>query len=270
MNLMMQQGRLFVQRTLCKTCAMQMARRCLVTPQTAKVLPWRLNNIQRGYHNIRLETISEVWQQFKKEFKYLKRASANRPLDPKDLNLGLEIGTAVFLIKANARVHFSNGRWYGRQQKGERKVRLPAEEAVGYTVNAIDASGTLIDQNGFRDVMKLTGVKYLNIEGCPHIDDTCLAHLVHIRDSLTHLNINKCPSVTENGVATLHKLRKLERLNMSDLPKVRYSKLIASMLEDAVPRLRVNIISNLVDTEENRAKENFTEEDLGQTRTESV
>lgn len=57
---------------------------------------------------------------------------------------------------------------------------------------------------------------------------------------------------------------------MSDLPKVRYSKLIASMLEDAVPRLRVNIISNLVDTEENRAKENFTEGDLGQTRTESV
>lgn len=41
-------------------------------------------------------------------------------------------------------------------------MRLPAEEAVGYTVNAIDASGTLIDQNGFRDVSKSNSLFQLN------------------------------------------------------------------------------------------------------------
>ncbi|KAJ8044307.1 Distal membrane-arm assembly complex protein 2 [Holothuria leucospilota] len=194
----------------------------------------------------------------------------HRSPDSRDFALGQEIGTAIFLIKANASVHFSNGVWYGNK-RGDGKKSWPKEEAVGYTVNAVDAKETLLDRNGFEDLIKLKDIKYLNLEGCPYVDDHCLASLVHIRDSLTHLNVNRCDSITENGLATLHKLRKLERLNMSDVPKVKYPKLVAAMLEEALPNLRVNIISQLVEKrmkkrerKEEAEKSQGIDSDLGQ------
>lgn len=269
MNLLVQQGRTFVGQSICRRCLVQMTSSCFASPSTAQHSSKGKNGLRR-YHNIRLETVSEAWQQLKKEFKSLRRASANQPPHASAYDLGAEIGTSIFLIKGNASVHFTNGRWYGTSKEGRRRVVYPGQEAVGFVINAIDARGTLLDQTGFNDIIKLKSVKFLNVESCQYVDDACLAHLVHLRDSLTHLNINNCPRVTENGVATLHKLRKLEQLNMSDLTGVRYPKLVASMLEDVLPRLRVNIISHLVDKEKSRSRQKMPEEELQQNRTESV
>eukprot|EP00057_Strongylocentrotus_purpuratus_P017535 XP_011672009.1 PREDICTED: ATP synthase subunit s-like protein [Strongylocentrotus purpuratus] len=143
---------------------------------------------------------------------------------------GREVGVSHMLVKMGARVQFTNGKWYAKQDI--RQGSLPLDELGGQFVIAIDATDTDLDQFSIADVVKLSEVKYLSLEGCGLVDDHCLASLVHLRDTLTHLNINKCEQVTENGVATLHKLRNLERLNMNDMPLVKFAPLVAVMLED--------------------------------------
>ncbi|XP_071500078.1 distal membrane-arm assembly complex protein 2-like [Diadema antillarum] len=169
---------------------------------------------------------------------------------------GVEIGTAHSLARMGARVQFSDGQWYTRGDVVQNS--LPVAKLEGQFVLAIDAKETLVDQFAMVDIVKLTRLKFLSLEGCPLVDDHCLASLVHLRDSLTHLNINKCPEITENGVAVLHKLRHLERLNMNDMPKVNHAPLVAVMLEDVLPQLRISLVSRHVERfkeDEEKSKE---------------
>lgn len=159
---------------------------------------------------------------------------------------GREVGVSHMLVKMGARVQFTNGKWYAKQDI--RQGSLPLEELNGQFVIAIDATDTDLDQFSMVDIVKLSEVKYLSLEGCGLVDDHCLASLVHLRDTLTHLNINKCEQVTENGVATLHKLRNLERLNMNDMPLVKFAPLVAVMLEDVLPQCRISLVTKQVDT----------------------
>ncbi|XP_054758509.2 distal membrane-arm assembly complex protein 2-like [Lytechinus pictus] len=158
---------------------------------------------------------------------------------------GLEVGVCHMLIKMGARVQFTNGNWYTKQDI--KRGSLPLDELEGQSVIAIDAMDTDLDQFSMADLVKLSAVKYLSLEGCAMVDDHCLASLVHLRDTLTHLNINNCEQVTENGIATLHKLRNLERLNMNNMPKVKFAPLVAVMLEDVLPRLRISLVTKQVD-----------------------
>ncbi len=53
-----------------------------------------------------------------------------------------------------------------------------------------------------------TELKYLNVSGCPLIDDWCLDCLgQEFADSLLLLDLSECPQVTEKGLASLHKLK---------------------------------------------------------------
>ncbi|XP_072032275.1 uncharacterized protein [Amphiura filiformis] len=168
---------------------------------------------------------------------------------------GVEGSIARELISYGAKVHFTNGKWYGRKTLKSWRVSNPGPEATDFTVNAVDATDAFLNQGAVESMAKnLPNVKYLNLDGCKYVDDHCLASLVHMRDTLTHLSINRCNQLTDGGIASLHKLSKLERLNMNDLPLVVNAKLVALLLEDHIPNLRIGMVTDQIDEYKQKVK----------------
>ncbi|XP_038072204.1 distal membrane-arm assembly complex protein 2-like [Patiria miniata] len=187
-----------------------------------------------------MRTIPKRFKEFKKfQLNIVERPNEASKFPP-------EIATYLWLISMKAKVHFTNGKWYTSEVRGMREKR-PVRELMKYHIDAIDAKGTLIDYHGMAQIIKLKKLKFLSFEGCPYIDDSCLGRLVHLQDSLTHLNINKCPQVTECGLVSLHHLSNLERMNMSDLPGVPHARVMACMLEDVLPNLRIGLVTDALE-----------------------
>lgn len=86
----------------------------------------------------------------------------------------------------------------------------------------------------------MESLKWLSVESCPHIDDWCLDRIAgEYGHSLEYLNIRDCPKVTEKGIASLSKLKKLKTLVLGGHPKAQHLELVCLMLEDALPNLTV-------------------------------
>ncbi|XP_077866347.1 distal membrane-arm assembly complex protein 2-like [Saccoglossus kowalevskii] len=158
---------------------------------------------------------------------------------------GSELAAAHWLLAhQNSAVQFTNGHWYAKNKKG--RYYLPRDAVKDEYIISIDAKRSRITYDGLENLFLLKHLKYLSLKGCPHIDDFCLARLHHFKDSLTHLNISECPQITERGLASLHSLKKLERLNMKNLPQVDSPELISVMLEDVLPNLKLQVVSQHV------------------------
>ncbi|XP_022090581.1 ATP synthase subunit s-like protein [Acanthaster planci] len=203
----------------------------------------RLAGGRVSYSQYRHMSLLYYMRKIPKRFKEFQRFQLNIVERPtKSSKFPSEIATYLWLISLKARVRFTNGKWYTSEVKGIREER-PVKELMKYNIDAIDAKDTLIDYHGMAQIIKLQQLKLLSFEGCPYIDDSCLSRLVHLKDSLTHLNINKCPQITERGLACLHHLSNLERLNMNDLSQVPHAKVMACMLEDTLPKLRIGLVT---------------------------
>ncbi|XP_050769836.1 distal membrane-arm assembly complex protein 2 [Gymnogyps californianus] len=82
-------------------------------------------------------------------------------------------------------------------------------------VVALDLSGSPLNYNGLDNLVPLTRLQHLDLSGCPHLDDWALGRLHVFGDSLRELSVARCPRVTERGLATLHHLRELQRLDVA-------------------------------------------------------
>ncbi|XP_071797075.1 distal membrane-arm assembly complex protein 2-like [Asterias amurensis] len=187
-----------------------------------------------------LKKLPQRFKEFKKFEANVTKSAKNEEKYPPD------VAAFLWLIDLNGKVRFTNGKWYSSESKGLLKPP-PIDEIKRLSIDAIDAKETLVDYRGMLKITRLKELKFLSLEGCPYIDDSCLARLVHIQDSLTHLNISKCPQITEHGFPSLTRLRNLKRINMSSLPRVPHSKVVASMLEDVLPNLKVSVITEEVE-----------------------
>uniref|UniRef100_A0A452H0B3 Uncharacterized protein n=1 Tax=Gopherus agassizii TaxID=38772 RepID=A0A452H0B3_9SAUR len=87
--------------------------------------------------------------------------------------------------------------------------------------------------------VKLTALKSLDLSRCPHVDDWTLNRLHVFKDSLEELSLAGCPQVTERGLACLHQLEHLRRLDLSHLPSVPTPGLIRILVEEMLPRCEV-------------------------------
>ena len=83
-------------------------------------------------------------------------------------------------------------------------------------------------------------LKWLSLEGCPHIDDWCLDRIAgEYEHSLEYLNVRDCPLVTEKGISSLSKLKKLKTLYIGGHPKAKHLELVCLMLEEVVPNIDI-------------------------------
>ncbi|XP_074990490.1 distal membrane-arm assembly complex protein 2 isoform X2 [Calonectris borealis] len=105
-------------------------------------------------------------------------------------------------------------------------------------VVALDLSGSPLTYNGLDNLVPLTRLQHLDLSGCPHLDDWALGRLHVFGDSLRELSVARCPLVTERGLATLHHLRELRRLDVAGV-RVPSPGLVRILLEEMLPGCQV-------------------------------
>ncbi|KAI2655985.1 Distal membrane-arm assembly complex protein 2 [Labeo rohita] len=103
----------------------------------------------------------------------------------------------------------------------------------------VDLSGTLINHNGLENLVKQTKLQSLSLRGCPEVDDWFLACLHVFGESLVELDLSHCSRITVGGLAALQNLRKLQRLDVSGLPRLQNPGLVRILLEEMLPHCQV-------------------------------
>lgn len=152
--------------------------------------------------------------------------------------LGPDLAAASFLIIRGARVKFhGKDAWYKKTEDDD--TGLPYKYEPGWVLEAIDATDTELYYEGLDNLTCLEGLKALRLCGNPNVDDWFLDRLSQFRESLEHLDLSGCPQVTERGLSALYKLRKLKTLTLGHMTHVPHLKLVALMLEEALPGCRV-------------------------------
>lgn len=106
-------------------------------------------------------------------------------------------------------------------------------------VEAVDASGCAINYQGLSNLLPLKELRSLSLQRCPNLDDWCLSRLYLLAGSLQELSLAGCPRISERGLACLHHLQNLRRLDISDLPAVSHPGLTQILVEEMLPHCEV-------------------------------
>lgn len=152
--------------------------------------------------------------------------------------LGPDLAAASFLVIRGASVKFrGKDGWYKKTDDDD--TGLPCQHEPGWVLEAIDATDTELYYEGLDNLTCLEGLKTLRLCGNPNVDDWFLDRLSQFRETLEHLDLSGCPQVTERGLSALYRLRKLKTLTLGHLTHVPHLKLVALMLEEALPGCKV-------------------------------
>lgn len=106
-------------------------------------------------------------------------------------------------------------------------------------VEAVDASGCAINYQGLSNLLPLKELRSLSLQRCPNLDDWCLSRLYLLAGSLQELSLAGCPRISERGLACLHHLQNLRRLDISNLPAVSHPGLTQILVEEMLPHCEV-------------------------------
>lgn len=152
--------------------------------------------------------------------------------------LGPDLAAASFLVFRGALVQFrGKDQWFKKTEDGD--TGLPVKHEPGWVLETVDATDTELYYEGLDNLTCLEGLKALKLAGNPNVDDWFLDRLSQFRETLEHLDLSGCPQITEHGLAVLYRLRKLKTITLSRLSHIPHLKLVALMLEEAIPGCRV-------------------------------
>ncbi|XP_038623585.1 distal membrane-arm assembly complex protein 2 [Tachyglossus aculeatus] len=151
---------------------------------------------------------------------------------------GPNVAATLFVLQKGGGVRFrGQEQWYRVDAKGRfcrdfmDHPEIPVEE--------VDVSGSVVNYYGLDNLEPLKELKALHLARCPYVDDWCLSRLHIVAASLEELTLAGCPLVTERGLACLHHLGNLRRLDISDLPAVSNKGLTQILVEEMLPRCQV-------------------------------
>ncbi|XP_021106645.1 ATP synthase subunit s-like protein isoform X2 [Heterocephalus glaber] len=150
---------------------------------------------------------------------------------------GRDIAGACFILQHGGSVKFRDREWIRSDEYRRFSAEVLKFQAV--PVEAIDASGCAINYHGLDNLLPLKKLQCLSLQRCPHVDDWCLSRLYLLADSLQELSLAGCPQISERGLACLHHLSNLRRLDISDLPGVEYPGLTQILVEEMLPNCEV-------------------------------
>ncbi|XP_074990489.1 distal membrane-arm assembly complex protein 2 isoform X1 [Calonectris borealis] len=148
---------------------------------------------------------------------------------------GDNVAAAVFTLSCGGGVRFEGQECWIRPEGRWRPEVLRLRDVP---VVALDLSGSPLTYNGLDNLVPLTRLQHLDLSGCPHLDDWALGRLHVFGDSLRELSVARCPLVTERGLATLHHLRELRRLDVAGV-RVPSPGLVRILLEEMLPGCQV-------------------------------
>ncbi|XP_004648543.1 distal membrane-arm assembly complex protein 2 [Octodon degus] len=150
---------------------------------------------------------------------------------------GPDIAGAYFILKHGGAVKFRDMEWVRSDEWRHFIAGVSKFQAV--PVEAVDASGCAINYDGLGNLLSLKELRSLSLQRCPHVDDWCLSRLYPLASSLQELSLAGCPRISERGLACLHHLQNLHRLDISDLPAVNFPGLTQILVEEMLPNCEV-------------------------------
>ncbi|XP_054438197.1 distal membrane-arm assembly complex protein 2 [Pteronotus mesoamericanus] len=176
-----------------------------------------------------------------REYLFQKRLSKvhreNRSFTYIKERYGPYIAGAYFVLKQGGAVKFQGKEWI--RSHGRRPSFLELVNFQAVPVESVDASDCAINYEGLGNLLALKELQFLSLQRCPHVDDWCLSRLYQLADSLQELSLAGCPRISERGLACLHHLRNLRRLDISDLPAVSNAGLTRILVEEMLPNCEV-------------------------------
>lgn len=151
---------------------------------------------------------------------------------------GPYVAGAVFILKQGGAVKFQDKEeWIRPNNRSHFLAEIQKFQNV--PVEAVDASGCAINYQGLSNLLPLKELRSLSLQRCPNLDDWCLSRLYLLAGSLQELSLAGCPRISERGLACLHHLQNLRRLDISDLPAVSHPGLTQILVEEMLPHCEV-------------------------------
>ncbi|MEE6491273.1 hypothetical protein FKM82_016157 [Ascaphus truei] len=132
---------------------------------------------------------------------------------------GHYIAAAYFTLAQKGGVRFQgHEHWYRADKRG--KFSWDFLQHKNLPVEGVDLSNSTVNYRGLDNIVLLQELRVLDLSMCPQLDDWAVSRLHVFKDCLEELSLAGCPRVTERGLATLHHLQNLRRLDVSGLPCV--------------------------------------------------
>jgi ATP synthase, H+ transporting, mitochondrial F0 complex, subunit s len=98
-----------------------------------------------------------------------------------------------------------------------------------------------LNAEGFDHIKGCEFLDSIILKNCSYIDDDALGKLVFRKDSLKHLEIDQCKSITEDGLKTLIALSNLKKLVIKDLPYVKNINVVGDQLKSSLKNCEIVI-----------------------------
>ncbi|GAB0096408.1 distal membrane-arm assembly complex protein 2 [Sergentomyia squamirostris] len=159
--------------------------------------------------------------------------------------LGSDLAAAHFIVFRGGRVRFVGQKdWIERQEDDDFELNLPKNYDRRFRVEAMDCSRMQLYYEGLVNIRHLFHLKWLSFEHVKFFDDWCLDRVSGSKfEQLEELDL-RGTSITAKSLCCLYRLPELKTLHV-DLPREEEAKaemkLGAAMLEEALPKLSVNL-----------------------------
>lgn len=153
--------------------------------------------------------------------------------------VGPDRAASEWLLRCGAKV-----RYQGFERWQEDYNGLPTGPLGKYKIQGIDATESCIMYRGFDHLDGLEHLEEVKLCKCMYIEDACLERMSKIENlqkSLQRLEIITCGNVSDKGVISLHSLRNLQYLLLSDLPAIKQREVTMDLLQKSNPSLHIEL-----------------------------
>lgn len=171
--------------------------------------------------------------------------------------LGSDLMAAHFIVARGGMVKAVGSDNWVKKEKGQKKLDLPQEYDPNWKLEAVEKCDMIFIHDSFCNLVNLDHLKYLGFREGKYIDDWCLDALVEYRNTLNVLDISGCKKITERGLPTLHRLKKLKRLRMYDMAGLSNPGMTLIMLEEMLPHVVIETDIQYHDNSENISRTSY-------------